>query len=185
MGRLVMASTPRAYRHLHAPAPSGVYADKRCIVPATKAAECTDGRACPRPWRSLRAFRRMPTRQGIRRSIWFTSGERELIVRPSHRRAHRYLPSRCACASRRVVQRRRRTGVNAKRSSSPGKVRHRRHYALQSVIGRQRVNASGSEKLTIRPFTGFAYVRHSSSLRAIRNSHSSWSTSFRPWQCLA
>jgi hypothetical protein len=166
MGRLVMASTPRAYRHLHAPAPSGVYADKRCIVPATKAAECTDGRACPRPWRSLRAFRRMPTRQGIRR-------------------AHRYLPSRCACASRRVVQRRRRTGVNAKRSSSPGKVRHRRHYALQSVIGRQRVNASGSEKLTIRPFTGFAYVRHSSSLRAIRNSHSSWSTSFRPWQCLA
>jgi hypothetical protein len=72
MGRLVMASTPRAYRHLHAPAPSGVYADKRCIVPATKAAECTDGRACPRPWRSLRAFRRMPTRQGIRRSIWFT-----------------------------------------------------------------------------------------------------------------
>jgi hypothetical protein len=113
------------------------------------------------------------------------SGERELIVRPSHRRAHRYLPSRCACASRRVVQRRRRTGVNAKRSSSPRKVRHRRHYALQSVIGRQRVNASGSEKLTIRPFTGFAYVRHSSSLRAIRNSHSSWSTSFRPWQCLA
>ena len=94
-------------------------------------------------------------------------------------------PPSCACASRRVVQRRRRTGVNAKRSSSPGKVRHRRHYALQSVIGRQRVNASGSEKLTIRPFTGFAYVRHLSSLRAIRNSHSSWSTSFRPWQCLA
>jgi hypothetical protein len=94
-------------------------------------------------------------------------------------------PPSCACASRRVVQRRRRTGVNSKRSSSPGKVRLRRHYALQSVIGRQRVNASGSEKLTIRPFTGFAYVRHSSSLRAIRNSHSSWSTSFSPWQCLA
>jgi hypothetical protein len=60
-------------------------------------------------------------------------------------------PPSCACASRRVVQRRRRTGVNSKRSSSPGKVRLRRHYALQSVIGRQRVNASGSEKLTIRP----------------------------------